>query len=680
MGKTFDDGVSAPVHGELSAVYVAGEKVEDPKSLREAWKAGALDELSFDAAVFVEGPNSNHFRFRADDLPAFGSSFAGQPFLRDHNTREIDARDGTIEESRFNGREFVQRVRLTTERGVGDFVQGRIDRFSIGWYYDAITCSVCEQDWLSSACSHWPGRTYEVRDEGGKRTTARCELIFEHPRGKETSAVNAPAVQGTGLLAALCDQKLREVGTMDENGNGAAVTAPVFAPAAAGVDWAGYLRVQSRDAALAASGLPAAARAAVVMALGDEYTPDQLDAAIEAQRAVVAEAQDVVRGVEPTDGGRVSGMRTSLDRFGLAFDALLAGTRAPDDVRPLSGIREAYVLLSGDYDMRGIFFPENVGLANVTSTTMAGLVANALNKRIVNLFQQYPRWWDKLVSPEDFNTLQTVKWITLGGVGELPTVAEGAAYTEMTWDDQTESSSWVKKGGYLGLSLEAIDKDDTRRLQSAPRALAQAAWLTLGKTISAIFTSNSGVGPTLSDGDALFHTNHANLGTTALSLSQWTAVRLAMRKQTELNSGERLGSLTAPKFLLVPPDLETTALQILASDLDYSYALSNGTDAPVNPYADGDGRAVRLQSARDRVVVVDLWTDTNNWAAAADPMMYPSIGLGFRFGREPELFSVADPGSGLMFTNDVMPVKVRWFFAAGPTDYRGLYKANVSGG
>ena len=31
-----------------------------------------------------------------------------------------------------------------------------------------------------------------------------------------------------------------------------------------------------------------------------------------------------------------------------------------------------------------------------------------------------------------------------------------------------------------------------------------------------------------------------------------------------------------------------------------------------------------------------------------------------------------------MFTNDVMPVKVRWFYAAGPMDYRGLYKANVA--
>ena len=44
----------------------------------------------------------------------------------------------------------------------------------------------------------------------------------------------------------------------------------------------------------------------------------------------------------------------------------------------------------------------------------------------------------------------------------------------------------------------------------------------------------------------------------------------------------------------------------------------------------------------------------------------------------PEIFSVASPSSGLMFSNDVMPVKVRWFYAAGPMDFRGLYKANVA--
>ena len=157
-------------------------------------------------------------------------------------------------------------------------------------------------------------------------------------------------------------------------------------------------------------------------------------------------------------------MRNSLDKIALAVDGLIGGVEPGEGVKPLSGIRELYTLLTGDYEFTGLFQPERVEFANVTSATMAGLVADALNKRVVNQFQVYDRFWEPLVHVEDFTTLQSVKWITLGGVGELPAVAEGAAYTEMTWDDQTETSQWVKKGGYLGLTLEAIDKDDTRRL------------------------------------------------------------------------------------------------------------------------------------------------------------------------------------------------------------------------
>jgi hypothetical protein len=216
--------------------------------------------------------------------------------------------------------------------------------------------------------------------------------------------------------------------------------------------------------------------------------------------------------------------------------------------------------------MTGLFQGDRVYLSNVTSSTMAGLVANRLNKRVVNLFASYPAWWSPIVTEEDFATLQQVRWVTLGGVGELPTVAEGAAYTELTWDDQTETADFVKKGGYLGITLEAIDKDDTTRLRAAPHALAQGAWLTVGKLVSNVFTSNSGVGPTLSDSKALFHADHSNLGTTALSWTEYGVVKIAMMKQTEVNSAERLGALTAPRHILVPIDLENTALAIMASE------------------------------------------------------------------------------------------------------------------
>ena len=86
-------------------------------------------------------------------------------------------------------------------------------------------------------------------------------------------------------------------------------------------------------------------------------------------------------------------MRDGLDRLSLALDALLAGVRPPSDIQPLTGIREAYHLLSGDYEMSGMFQPDRVMFANVTCSTMAGLVANALNKRLAVEFTQYPLWW-----------------------------------------------------------------------------------------------------------------------------------------------------------------------------------------------------------------------------------------------------------------------------------------------
>jgi hypothetical protein len=367
-----------------------------------------------------------------------------------------------------------------------------------------------------------------------------------------------------------------------------------------------------------------------------------------------------------------------MDRLTLAAETLIAGTRPAQGVAPLTGIRELYLALSGDYEMTGGFFPERVQFANVDTSTMAGLVANVLNKTVINRFQEYPQWWAPIVSIEDFNTLQDTKWITLGGVGELPTVTEGAAYTEMTWDDQTETNAFVKKGGYLGITLEAIDKDDTRRLAAAPRALAQAAWLTLGKAVSNIFTTASGTGPTMSDSNVLFDAaNHSNLLTTAFSYTAWKAVTVAMMKQTELNSGERLGFLTRPKYVYVPIDLYNTAVEVLASEYDPSEG-STTSYLQANIEAQGNGHDERVRNAKSRIIVDPFATDTNNWGAIADPMLYPSIGLGFRYGRTPEVFSVASPTAGLMFSNDTMPVKVRFFFAVGPTDWRGLHKNNVA--
>lgn len=165
-------------------------------------ESGELEYLDFRARVYTNGLNRNPYRFRSEDLTVFALSFEGQPFLRDHETEEIEAREGTILSSMFDGSSFVQDIRLTTRRGMLDFVEGRIDRFSIGWFYDDCICSICQSSFFSSSCVHWPGAKYQTLD--GEKS---CELIFVNPRGKETSAVNVPAVEGTGIVSQLSEIK-----------------------------------------------------------------------------------------------------------------------------------------------------------------------------------------------------------------------------------------------------------------------------------------------------------------------------------------------------------------------------------------------------------------------------------------------------------------------------------------
>ncbi|MFM8320032.1 MAG: hypothetical protein ACKOC5_03870 [Chloroflexota bacterium] len=524
-------------------------------------------------------------------------------------------------------------------------------------------------------------RTYPLQDSKGEPTMSESTQPIEERQAGQPARQAEPTRQAEGAPHAAPALAAGERGAAAVAGH-----ANLLQPAA---DWQAALAESAAQALLMASGLPEASRAR--LAAAHYPAPDDLARAIAGERAYLAalQADGVVQigGVPPRadaygrqtgPAGRIEGMRTGLERVQLALDGLLSGARPPEGVQPLTGIRELYHLLSGDYELSGVFQPERIQFAGVTSSTMASMVANALNKVIASEFAAYPRWWEAITVQQDFASLQNIRWISLGGIGELPTVAEGAAYSELSWDDSYETAAFVKKGGYLGITMEAIDKDDTGRLAAAPRALAQAAWLTLSKSIAAIFTGSAGAGPDMSDGKALFHTDRGNLGTTALSIGAYSAARSAMRKFTELNSGERLGALTAPKYLLVPPDLEITALQVLASEYDYGYAAANTPAAPVNPHALGDSTGARMNAARSRVIVVDLWTDSADWAAVADPRLWPTIGVGFRYGRQPEVFSVASPTVGLMFSNDTLPVKARFFFAAGPMDWRGLYKCNVA--
>lgn len=433
-----------------------------------------------------------------------------------------------------------------------------------------------------------------------------------------------------------------------------------------------YRRVQSAAIIDATSDLPALVKTRLKAAT--YQTPDDLNAAIDAARAELAALHQ--EGVINLPGRPRIQMRDPMDEAREITEFLFgaAGVNVPANMRRVD---EWYRALTGDYEFRGTFDPDRVQFAGATTTTLANLAVNAMNKVIVEQMANLTAWrWYEWVTDVAANdgSLHAMQWITVGGIGNLPTVAEGASYTELVVDDAKESSSFTKYGGYVGITREVLKNSDIARLQAIPRALANAAVRSRSAAVSAIFTANAGVGPTLAqDSTALFEaSSHKNLLTTALGTdaTAWRAARAECFQHTELNSAKPLGIF--PRYLLVPAELYDVALSILG--------YGEGMPTTYTPEAQGRGFA----DPRAIPIVVPDWTDATDWAYIVDPAVFPVIQMSYsqspggRSHPAPELFAVTSATSGLLFTNDTLPIKVRDEFAVGVNGPRGIGKRNVA--
>lgn len=422
------------------------------------------------------------------------------------------------------------------------------------------------------------------------------------------------------------------------------------------------LERQVADLKLAASGLPGSLAQTIRLELANGLTRhDALDARIAELRADWSAA---IAGAAIQNLGQIVKVTAPIDRLTLALESLmgLPQTAAHRDAPRLSGIRELYDTLTGDWDRRGVFVGGRVQLANVTTSTMADVVANVLNKVLMRAYEARPQWWKPIVTEEDFPTMQDPKWTSLGGILNLATVVEGGPYVEATWADAYETSSFIKTGNYIGLTLEMIDKDDIGAIRALPAKLAYAAQRTLSASVAGLLTGSSGTGPQLADGYQLFDaSNHANLLTAALDSDGWWAVVVAMFNNGELHTTYAQG--VRPRYCVVPISLEKTALGIFTSDFP--------------PGASTFEQNMLRNSAA--VVVCPGMTDTTDWAAVADPADLAGIMVGYRHGRTPEIFVADDQVSGSMFTNDELRIKVRFIYTVGIANYRALHKSIVTG-
>ena len=332
--------------------------------------------------------------------------------------------------------------------------------------------------------------------------------------------------------------------------------------------------------------------------------------------------------------------------------------RSHKDHGSVQSFKECYIQMTGDRLVTGRVrdCDQSRLVESLGSATLGEVLGDSVTRQMLAEYRAAVDFdgWRQIVNVvplSDFRTQHRTRW---GGYGDLPTVAEGDDYQPLTSPTDEEATyAAAKKGGTEDITMEMIKNDDVGAVRRIPTKLSRSAKRTLAKFVFDFLRNNAAV----YDTKALFHADHANLFTGALSKAELAIHRLAMLKQSEMNSNDRLG--ITPSRLVIPADLQEAAVDLfrLATNNEKTF----------------------IQSLTMNIIPVWYWTDANDWCTAADPADIPGIEVGFLDGREePELFVQDSPTSGSMFTADKLTYKIRHIYGGAVCDWRAFTKAVVA--
>lgn len=253
------------------------------------------------------------------------------------------------------------------------------------------------------------------------------------------------------------------------------------------------------------------------------------------------------------------------------------------------------------------------------------------------------------VNARDFRMRHRLK---LSEGPELEKVSETGEIKAGTLVEAEESYKVETYAKRLGISRAILVNDDLGAFADISRRMGQGAAVTEAKLLAKLIEANG----KLSDGKAIFHADHGNLGSgytpwlTASPgfMSAISAARLAMRRQKTLQGNPMQVS---PKFLVVPPEGETYAEQVLAE-------IAAATVADANPF-----------SGKLNLLVEPYFTNVKAWYLASDPAAAAGIEWSYLEGEEgPQI----DTRAG--WEIEGVEIKVRLDFGAGFVDHAAWFK------
>ena len=280
-----------------------------------------------------------------------------------------------------------------------------------------------------------------------------------------------------------------------------------------------------------------------------------------------------------------------------------------------------------------------------TTSDFPLILGDAVGRELRRAYQSAPSPILQLARPSTVRDFKPKRSLQFGDGPELQKVEEGGEFKKGTFVESAESYAAGTFGRIFGISRQAIINDDLGAFTQTPAKMGNAARGFVAQQLVNKLTEN----PAMSDGDPVFHANHGNLTDSFAvpSFAPLSASRLAMRRQKGLN-GELID--VSPKFVVVPPELESAGEQALAD-----IAATKSDDA--NPFQ------------KLTLVVEPRLTNDEQWYVVADPAMIDGLEYAYLEGA---------PGPQIEtrqgFEVDGVQIKVRLDFGCGWIDHRGWHR------
>lgn len=357
----------------------------------------------------------------------------------------------------------------------------------------------------------------------------------------------------------------------------------------------------------------------------------------------------VTMGEAETDKFRAAAQDAVLMAAGLSVAEPAPGA---NELRGYSMIELARESLQRECDTKAKF-GDNMEMARAainSTSTFPAIMSNLANKSVMVGFNEAEttfQIWAGKGSNRDFKEAARV---ALSEAGNLELVPEGGQFQQDVFKEASARTKVATYGKIFSLTRQAIINDDLGLFSKIATKYGSAAKRLVNKMVYAQLTGDV----KMQDNIALFDDKHGNVAKTgeALSIKAIAKAITAMRRQKGIQGTANLN--ITPKYLVVPPELEVTAYQIVNS----TAAVDGTNPGVVNPYK---GRFVIVADAE--------LTDPDAWYLVADASQHDTIEVTYLNGVETPRLETRQG-----FDVDGIEYKVAFDCGVSALDFRGVYR------